>query len=51
MNEPFSLTNLTGEKIVSGIIDELEYDIYLQELPNGIYILRIGNKYQKILKQ
>jgi hypothetical protein len=51
LNEPFSLSNLTGEKIVSGIIDELEYDIYLQELPNGIYILRIGNKYQKILKQ
>ena len=51
MNEPFSLSNLTGEKILSGIIDELEYNIHLQELPNGIYLLRIGNKQQKILKQ
>lgn len=51
MNESFSLTNLTGEKILSGFIDELEYNIHLQELPNGIYLLRIGNKQQKILKQ
>jgi hypothetical protein len=51
MNESFSLTNLTGEKILSGIIDESEYNIHLQELPNGIYLLRIGNKQQKILKQ
>jgi hypothetical protein len=51
MNEPFSLSNLIGEKILSGIIDELEYNIHLQDFPNGIYLLRIGNKHQKILKQ
>ena len=51
LNEPYSIVNLSGVEIESGLINELNYSINLQNLPSGLYMLRIGNRQVKILKK
>lgn len=51
LNEPYSIVNLSGEVIQSGLLNELNYSINLQNLSSGLYMLRIGNRQVKILKE
>ncbi len=51
LNEAYSIVNLSGVEIQSGLINELNYSINLQNLSSGLYMLRIGNRQVKILKE
>ncbi len=51
LNEHYTIVNLSGEEIQSGLINELNYCINLQNLSSGLYMLRIGNRQVKILKE
>lgn len=50
LNESFTLYSTTGTEILSGVLNNGNTVIDLSELPNNIYILRVGNTMRKIVK-
>ncbi len=48
-NQPYQILDQTGRLVRSGYV-ELSGKIELSSMPNGIYILQIGNAYKRVIK-
>ena len=49
LNAKYSLINLNGQIQKSGIITNERMVLHVDELNQGIYVLKVGNSYNKII--
>ncbi len=48
-NTPFEIVDQTGRFVQSGLVDDMN-QIDLSSLPNGIYILKVGETFKRVVK-
>jgi polyhydroxybutyrate depolymerase len=48
--QKFELFNMNGKKIRNGIINSNEYQLGLSGLPSGVYTIKVGATFKKVIK-
>ena len=46
----FTITNMTGQIIMTGVVSSDNHQVNVKELPTGIYLIKIGEETIKFIK-
>ena len=50
-NELFNIFNLSGQLVSSGRLEETSTEVQMSHLPSGMYIVKVGQKSFRVIKQ